>query len=148
MQTMSIQACHHPDLLVQSSAGPGVTSLCPQCGSVLQRSRRNGIDRPLAFALSGLILFAIALTNPFLAMKSGGLVQETTLPTGIFEFWKQRLCGLSSLVFLTCALIPLGQLTGLLHILAPLRLHMAALAKLVAESFDPRLIWDVIEEDS
>lgn len=145
---MRILACHGCDLLIRLSDESGVVSLCPRCGSVLQRSRRTGIDRPLAFALCGLVLFAIALTNPFLAMKRGGVVQETTLPTGIIELWKQRLCGLGSLVFLTCALIPLVQLTGLLYILAPLRLHMAALAKLVAESFDPRLIWDVIEEDS
>lgn len=147
-RSTGVVACHTCDLLTRPSDAAGTTSLCPRCGAVVHRQKSNSIDRPLAFALSGLILFAIALTNPFLAMKSGGLVQETTLPTGIFEFWKQRLCGLGSLVFLTCALIPLGQLTGLLHILAPLRLHMAALAKLVAESFDPRLIWDVIEEDS
>ena len=123
---MRILACHHCDLLIRPAEEAGVTSLCPRCGSVLQRSRRNGIDRPLAFALSGLVLFAIALTNPFLAMKSGGFVQETTLLTGIIELWKQRLYGLGALVFLTCALIPLAQLTGLLYILVPLRLSTAA----------------------
>jgi paraquat-inducible protein A len=134
-------------------------------------------------------------------MKSGGFVQETTLLTGIIELRKQRLYGLGALVFLTCALIPLGQLAGLLYVLVPLRLHVAApesipvfrtinhlnswammevfvvgilvalvklgavanieagpaavffatvvvLTMLAAESFDPRLIWDVIEEDS
>ncbi len=126
MQTSRVQACHHCDLLVRPSDEPGSTSLCPRCGSVLQRSRRNGIDRPLAFALCGLVLFAIALANPFLAMKSGGFVQETTLLTGIIELWKQRLYGLGALVLLTCALIPLAQLAGLLYILVPLRLNTAA----------------------
>lgn len=123
---MRILACHDCDLLIRPSDEPGVTSLCPRCGSVMQRSRKNSIDRPLAFALSGLVLFAVVLTNPFLAMKSGGFVQETTLLTGIIELWKQRLYGLGALVLLTCALIPLGQLTGLLYILVPLRLNTAA----------------------
>jgi paraquat-inducible protein A len=123
---MRILACHGCDLLIRPSDESGVVSLCPRCGAVLQRPRKNSIDRPLAFALCGVVLFAIALNNPFLAMKSGGFVQETTLLTGIIELWKQRLYGLGTLVLLTCALIPLGQLTGLLYILAPLRLNAAA----------------------
>jgi paraquat-inducible protein A len=123
---MRILACHDCDLLVQPSDESGITSLCPRCGSVLHRTKKNSLERPLAFALTGLVLFAIALTNPFLAMKSGGFVQETTLLTGIIELWKQHLYGLGALVLLTCALIPLGQLTGLLYILIPLRLNISA----------------------
>ncbi len=121
-----VLACPHCDLLVEVSGASGSTSLCPRCGAVLYRRKKNCIDRPLAFALSGLVLFVIVLTNPFLAMKSGGFVQETTLMTGILELWKQRLYGLGALVLLTCALIPLGQLAGLLYILLPLRLNVAA----------------------
>ncbi|WP_459826296.1 paraquat-inducible protein A [Desulfomicrobium salsuginis] len=121
-----VVACQTCDLLTRPSGAVGTTSLCPRCGAVVHRQKSNSIDRPLAFALSGLILFAIALTHPFLAMKSGGFVQETTLLTGIFELWKQHLYGLGALVLLTCALIPLAQLTGLLYILVPLRLNAAA----------------------
>ena len=123
---MGVVACHTCDLLTRPSDAAGTTSLCPRCGAVLHRQKSNSIDRPLAFALSGLILFAIALTHPFLAMKSGGFVQETTLLTGILELWKQRLYGLGALVLLTCALIPLAQLTGLLYVLVPLRMNAAA----------------------
>ena len=121
-----VVACRTCDLLTRPSNAAGTTSLCPRCGAVVHRQKSDSIDRPLAFALSGLILFAIALTHPFLAMKSGGFVQETTLLTGIFELWKQHLYGLGALVLLTCALIPLAQLTGLLYILVPLRLNTAA----------------------
>ena len=123
---MGVVACHTCDLLTRPSDAAGTTSLCPRCGAVVHRQKSDSIDRPLAFALSGLILFAIALTHPFLAMKSGGFVQETTLLTGIFELWKQRLYGLGALVLLTCALIPLAQLAGLLYILVPLRMNTAA----------------------
>lgn len=123
---VGVVACRTCDLLTLPSDASGTTSLCPRCGAVVHRQKSNSIDRPLAFALSGVILFAIALTHPFLAMKSGGFVQETTLLTGIIELWKQRLYGLGALVLLTCALIPLGQLSGLLYILVPLRLNAAA----------------------
>ena len=80
----------------------------------------------MALAIAGLILFAITLTNPFLAMKSGGFAQETTLLTGIIELWKQHLYGLASLVLLTCVGIPMLQLTGLLYILVPLKMNFSA----------------------
>ena len=123
---MRIMACHDCDLLTRLPDGDGAVSLCPRCGAVLHRHRRNSIDRPLAFALSGLVLFAVALSHPFLAMKSGGFVQETTILTGILELWKQRLYGLGGLVLLTCMAIPLSQLAGLLYILVPLKLGRAA----------------------
>ena len=59
-------------------------------------------------------------------MKSGGFVQETTILTGIVELWKQHLFGLGGLVLLTCLVIPLGQLLGLLYILVPVRLGRRA----------------------
>jgi paraquat-inducible protein A len=57
-------------------------------------------------------------------MKSGGLIQETTLLTGIRELWKQELHGLAVLVLVTCVLVPLFQMLGLLYILTPLKLGL------------------------
>jgi paraquat-inducible protein A len=59
-------------------------------------------------------------------MKSGGFVQETRLLTGIRELWRQELYGLATLVLLTCVLVPLGQIAGLLYLLAPLKWHLPA----------------------
>lgn len=123
---MRVIACHDCDLLTSFVAQPGTASLCPRCGAVLHRSRSNSIDRPLALAMAGLLLFAITLANPFLAMKTGGFAQETTLLTGIIELWKQHLYGLAGLVLLTCIGFPLLQLTGLLYILIPLRINRSA----------------------
>jgi len=122
---MKIVACHNCDLLIRPASVPGAVLLCPRCGAVLRRHGRGGIDRPLAFALAGLIFFGIALTNPFLAMESSGFIQETSLLTGIAELWKQGLYGLGILVLLTCTLIPMMQLGGLLYILLPLRLNLS-----------------------
>lgn len=123
---MHVMACHTCDLLTRPCGRPGTVSLCPRCGAVLHRHKKNGIEGPMAFALGGLVLFAIAVSNPFLAMKSGGFVQETTILTGIVELWKQQLFGLGGLVLLTCLVIPLGQLLGLLYILVPVRLGRRA----------------------
>ena len=117
----NVVACHDCDLLNRLPAGTEATLVCARCGAVLQRHRTNSIDRSLALILAALILFIISNSFPFLAMKSGGFTQETTLLTGIRELWKQELYGLSSLVLLTCVLVPLAQIAGLLYILAPLK---------------------------
>lgn len=123
---MRTLACHDCDLLICPSEEKGVTSLCPRCGAVLQRYKEDSIDRPLAFTFSGLFLFFIALTFPFLAMKSGGFVQETTLLTGIVNLWEQHLYGLATLVLFTCVVIPLFQLFGFLYVLIPVRFNWRA----------------------
>ena len=123
---MHVVACHDCDLLNQFPDEVTATLLCARCGAVLHRHKPNSIDRSLALTFSALTLFIVALCFPFLAMKSGGFVQETKLLTGIRELWRQDLYGLATLVLLTCVLIPLGQIAGLLYLLAPLKWNLPA----------------------
>lgn len=117
---MTVVACPDCDLLNELPAEAAANLLCARCGAVLRRYRPGGLERPLALTVAALILFVIANSFPFLAMKSGGLIQQTTLLTGIRELWGQELYGLAGLVLLTCVLLPCAQMTGLLYILAPL----------------------------
>jgi len=123
---MHVVACHDCDLLNQLPDEAAATLLCARCGAVLRRNRPDSIDRSLALTLGALILFIVALSFPFLAMKSGGFEQETKLLTGIVELWRQELYGLATLVLLTCVLVPLGQIAGLLYLLAPLKWNLPA----------------------
>ena len=123
---MPVVACHDCDLLNHLPDEVPATLLCARCGAVLRRHRPDSIDRSLALTLSALILFVVANSFPFLAMKSGGFVQESRLMTGIHELWLQELYGLATLVLLTCVLIPLGQIAGLLYLLVPLKWELPA----------------------
>ena len=115
-------ACHECDLLHRLKPLPqGSVAKCMRCGAVLQRHKRNSIDRTLCFALAGLILIVLANTFPFLAMKSEGLVQETTLITGVKELYHQDMHMLAALVFLTSILVPILYIVGILYIIAPLK---------------------------
>jgi paraquat-inducible protein A len=116
-----IVACHDCDLLNRLPDGIQATVLCARCGAVLSRHRPNSIDRSLALTFAALILFFVSNSFPFLALKRSGLVQETTLLTGIRELWQEGLFEVSLLVLLTCVLVPLAQMLGLLYILAPLK---------------------------
>jgi len=135
----TVVACHDCDLLNRLPEGAASTLLCARCGAVLYRHRPNSVERSLALTLAALILFILSNAFPFLAMKSGGLIQETTLLTGIHEIWKQEMYGLSILVLLTCVLVPLLQMLGLLSILLPMTLglrpaaHAAQVLRLIQE---------------
>ena len=99
-----------------------------------------------AVGLPALILFIIANCFPFLAMKSGGMVQETRLLTGIVELWRQQLYGLATLVLCTCVLVPLAQMLGLLYVLFPLEFnHPAPHAIRVFRFFRHLAIWGMLE---
>jgi paraquat-inducible protein A len=134
---MHIVACHDCDLLNQFPDKVTATLLCARCGAVLHRHRPNSLDRSLALTFGALILFIIALSFPFLAMKSGGFFQETRLLTGIVELWKQELYSLAILVLVTCVLVPLLQMGCLLYLLVPMKTrelvphHGAAILRLI-----------------
>jgi paraquat-inducible protein A len=118
----SSTACHECDLLYELPPLPeGSVAKCSRCGAVLQRHKRDSLDRTLAWAIAGLILFAVANTYPFLALKSEGLVHETTLITGVEQLYKQDMRSVAVLVFLTSILFPLLQLAGTIYVLLPLK---------------------------
>jgi paraquat-inducible protein A len=115
-------ACHECDLLHQVQPLPeGGVAKCTRCGAVLHRHKKNSVDRTLSFAMAGLVLIVLANTFPFLALKSEGLVQETTLITGVKELYEQDMRSLAVLVFLTSILVPFIYIVGILYVVIPLK---------------------------
>lgn len=118
-------ACHACDLVQDIPPMPtGASARCARCGTVLFRAKVNSIDRTLAWTIAGLVLYAVAVTFPFLAMKSGPIDQETTLLSGIQQLYLQGEYILASLVLLTCLLVPLLQMIILLFIFIPLKINI------------------------
>lgn len=116
-------ACHCCDLLHEvRPLPPGGVALCARCGAILYRYKRNPLDRTLALALTGLILFIVANSFPFLAIEKAGLTRQMTLATGIFELYREEVYLVAALVGLTTVLLPLVELCALLYVFAPLRL--------------------------
>jgi paraquat-inducible protein A len=120
-------ACHECDLIHRVKPLPikGVAN-CIRCGSVLYRHKSNSIDRALALALAGLMLFVLANGFPFLALKMESQIHQTNLITGIKVLYSQGMQPLAILVLVTTILAPLAQLLGMLYVLLPLRYDRAA----------------------
>ena len=118
----SLMACHECDLLQRLPPVPeGRVALCSRCGAVLFRPKRNSVDRTLALNLTGILLYAVAVSFPFLALKTQGFVREAALLTGMKVLYQQGMSGLALVVILTCILFPLIEMLSLLYILLPLK---------------------------
>ena len=117
-------ACHECDLIHDIPSMPNrAAAVCVRCGCVLFRAQADSIDRTIAWTFAGLVLYAVAVSFPFLAMKNGPIGNETGLLTGIEFLYRQGIIPLAALVLMTCILIPLIQMLGLLYIFIPLKLN-------------------------
>ena len=117
-------ACHECDLIHSFKTLPARGAAhCIRCGAVLYKHKPNSLERTLAFAVAGLILFILANSFPFLGLKIGSQVRETTLITGIYELYVQGMQVIAILVLLTTVLVPFIQMLCLLYILLPLKFH-------------------------
>jgi paraquat-inducible protein A len=117
-------ACHECDVIHRIKPVPAkVAAHCIRCGAVLYKHKPNSLDRTLAFAFAGLILFILANSFPFLGLKIGSQVRQTTLLTGIYELYVQGMQVVAILVLLTTVLVPFIQMLCLLYILLPLKFH-------------------------
>ena len=120
----SMIACHECDVIHRIKPLPARESAhCIRCGAVLYRHKSNSLERTLAFAFAGLVLFILANSFPFLGLKIGSQVRETTLITGIHELYVQGMQVIAILVLLTTVLVPLTQMLCLLYILLPLKFN-------------------------
>jgi paraquat-inducible protein A len=120
----SLIACHECDMIQRIKPLPknGVAN-CARCGAVLHRHKPNSIERTVALSLAGLVLFVLASSFPFLALKMEAQVHQTSLITGIRVLYNQGMQALAILVLITTILAPLVQLLGMLYVLVPLRFH-------------------------
>jgi len=125
MKATSLIACHECDLLHHTRSLPdGGVAQCIRCGAVLYRKKRDSLDRTLSLTIAGLILFVVANTCPFLALKSGATVHQTTLITGTKALYNQGMEVLALLVLFTSILAPLIHLVGMLYVLLPLKFNL------------------------
>lgn len=127
MSAGSLMACHECDLLHRLPLVPeGARAGCCRCGATLLQPKRNSLERALALAVAGLLLFVLANSFPFLGFKVQGQVRETLLLTGIQQLYSQGMPEVAVLVFITTVLAPLAQLLALIYLLLPLNLGREA----------------------
>lgn len=116
--SMGEMACPECDLL--QSIPPlavGESVSCLRCGLVLYKHHKNSINRSLAFAITGLMLYFIANMFPLLSLKALGLTQDSTLLSTSIALFQSDRPFLSIIVLLTTIVFPATTLIGTIYIL-------------------------------
>jgi paraquat-inducible protein A len=101
---------------------PGQKAYCPRCGHKMAEALSHGLNLPLALAITACVLYVIALSTPFLTMRSGSIVHATTLTSSIIALAKQEMLPVAILVTLTSLVKPFLQILFLLYLLFPIQL--------------------------
>jgi paraquat-inducible protein A len=122
-------------------------AICARCRAILDMSGSPDLKIPLALAITGLFLVAIANLTPLMTVRLAGIVQPSLLIAGPIALGEDGLGPLGVLVAALSILIPLVWLASVVHVLLSLVLgrEPAALAPgfKLAERLRPLAMVDV-----
>ena len=111
-------ACPDCDLILSiPSLAVNEVTYCTRCDATLLKNQKNSINRTLAFAITGLILFIISNLFPLLSLKAIGLTQESSLLSTAFALFQADQPLLSLIILLTTFVFPATTLVGTIYIL-------------------------------
>jgi paraquat-inducible protein A len=94
---------------------------CRRCGATLGLARHATFDLPLALAMGGLVMLAIAHMNVILAIEIQGQVRSTTLWEAAWTLYDEGAWFMCVLVLFTTLLNPLVEMGAVVYVLLPLR---------------------------
>ncbi|WP_027157730.1 paraquat-inducible protein A [Methylobacter luteus] len=111
MSRIELDACAQCDLLL-NPARPAVgdNARCPRCGYLLQRPRKQSIERTFALSAAGLILILPANLLPLVGIKVLGNTRDGTLWSGVVTLYQEDMWAVAILVFLSSILFPLANI--------------------------------------
>jgi paraquat-inducible protein A len=119
-----LRECPDCGLIQRLPALPrGAVARCPRCAAVLRRRRVDPTGRALALAITGLLLFVLALTEPFMDVRVHGFSRAMHFVGGPAALEEGGFWPLALAVLVTTVAAPLGRLLALAYVLALLRLE-------------------------
>jgi paraquat-inducible protein A len=119
-----LMACPECDVLIRKADPmPGAKALCPRCGCMLYREKKDPIERTLILSLTGLILFIPAMVLPVMTLDTLGLEQHTTIVQGSLALFRSGFYMVGGIVLLTAVMIPLLKLLLLFYVSFAIRIR-------------------------
>jgi paraquat-inducible protein A len=113
----SVLACPHCDLLQRlPQLAAGASARCPRCAKELRRRRVDSLDRTLALAIAGALLYVVANSVPMLGLTIVGRDASTTVIGGAEHLWENGQAIVGFLVLLTAVVAPAAQIGCMLAI--------------------------------
>lgn len=80
--------------------------VCPRCQSTVHPRKPNSYARTWALLIAGLILYIPANTLPVMYTSLLGSASESTIMSGVIEFWKEGSWDIAVLIFIASIAVP------------------------------------------
>ena len=104
-------ACPDCDLLLEKiPVATGEKLCCPRCGDTLREPKTDSINRTLALALTGLLLFPFAIFMPIMTLNTMGLENSGNIFDEVIMTWDTGYRFIALIVALTTIIFPLIKL--------------------------------------
>ncbi len=101
--------------------GPKQAAYCLRCDTPLRRGRSNPLTHSLAFAVAAALMLLLAVSLPFLGLRTLGRFYPSTMLTGPMQLSRHGLPELGLLVVLCAMVMPAIKLGLMTYVLVGLR---------------------------
>src|SRR6266850_2064033 len=117
--------CHACALVCEDTSD--AQAICPRCGSPLHRRKPNSLARAWALLLAGLIFYIPANVVPVMRTRMPGGGDDSTILSGVVEFWRAGAWDIALLIFIASVAVPCTKFAvlGLLLVTARRRSRWA-----------------------
>lgn len=107
LRRIRLEACPECDALLNPALPEiGEKAHCPRCGFLLERPRKNSVERTLALSIAGLVLLFPANLLPLVGIQVLGNTRDGVLFSGVVSLIAENMWGVALLVLLSSILFP------------------------------------------
>ncbi len=111
--TLGVSGCHLCGLVCEVPQDAPLASACPRCGAALHARRPNSLARAWACLLAAVIFYVPANILPVMHTNMLGRSSDSTISTGIVEFWKAGSYGIALVIFIASVAVPCAKFLAL-----------------------------------
>jgi paraquat-inducible protein A len=108
-QELGVIGCHTCGLVCAAPSASIRSAHCLRCGAVLHARRPGSISRAWALLLAAMIFYIPANLLPVMYTDMLGHGSNSTISTGIIEFWKAGSYGIALVIFIASMAVPCAK---------------------------------------
>ncbi|MEO1305515.1 MAG: paraquat-inducible protein A [Pseudomonadota bacterium] len=110
-------ACPYCDALWKRPVlAEGESAKCGRCHSVIVRNKERSAERTIALMVACLILYAVAVSFPFMKMERAGQTNEISVIDAVIVLWQNSMPGVALLCAAFIVAFPLARIILLLFV--------------------------------
>jgi paraquat-inducible protein A len=102
-------ACHGCGLVCEDTLDESGNARCPRCGAALRRRRPDSVARAWALLIAALILYIPANALPVMYTRLFGRGGESTIMSGVIEFWRSGSYEIALVIFIASIAVPCAK---------------------------------------